>query len=429
MGELSLEARPAGYVPQFYRWKPDTEPTSIPNQLTMRFQKGIAIGGQIQDSSGRPIANATVELSMPATSSSYGGGLYFDLGTLTSDGQGRWRCDVAPGDLSRIHLAAHHPDFTPGGTEPTPALKEQKHVLRLEQGVVIRGRVFTAQGQPVQKVNVSLGRIWANPNDPQAKTEAQGQFVLKNCPLGPSAVTVQGEGFAPQCQELTVRKENAPLSFRLEPGATLRGRVVNPQGKPLDGIGVYADTWQGLRTLTFRTTTDKEGRFVWTSAPRNTVIFHLAGKSYLSDRNRRLAASNDEHVITLYPELLIRGTVVDEETGKPIDKFQYCSGFRRDTEPRPFFSNRFTPGRNGHFEYHDPEASMPNIFVKVVADGYNPAVSRTFKPTDGEQSYEFKLKRGRIWEALCCCPTASRHEMPPSRLLRQVPILSYKMAN
>lgn len=107
IGDLSLEARPAGYVPQYYNWKPDTAPTSIPNQLTMRFQKGITIDGQIQDPSGNPIASATVELTMPATSA-YSGGLHFRLGALTSDAQGRWRCDVAPEDLSRVYLRAQH---------------------------------------------------------------------------------------------------------------------------------------------------------------------------------------------------------------------------------------------------------------------------------------------------------------------------------
>ena len=108
MGDLSLEARPAGYVPQYYRWKPDTDPASIPSQLTMRFQKGITIGGQIQDSSGNPIAGAKVELLMRATSAS-GGGLSFHLDTLTSDEQGHWRCDVAPEDLSCVELALSIP--------------------------------------------------------------------------------------------------------------------------------------------------------------------------------------------------------------------------------------------------------------------------------------------------------------------------------
>ena len=202
---------------------------------------------------------------------------------------------------------------------------------------------------------------------------------MKNCRLGPSAVTVQGEGFAPECEKLTVQKENPPLSFRLEPGATLRGRVVDRQGKPLDGIWVYADTWRDLRTLTFRATTDNDGRFVWTNAPRDTVIFSLSAKGFMSDRNRPLTASDDEHTITLYPELLIHGTVEDEETGEPIAQFQYCSGFRRDTERESFFSNQFKTGKNGRFDYQMPDASMPNIFVKVVAEGYNPAISRAFQ--------------------------------------------------
>ena len=397
LGFLSLEARPAGYVPQFYDWTDwtsETEMASIPGELTMRFQKGITIGGQIQDPSGKPIAGAKVEIMMPATSS-HSGGVAFYLGTLKSDKQGRWRCALAPEDISSVSLTAEHPDFTPGRAASTPAMKEQKHVLRLERGVLVRGQVLDTKGKPVKGVSVSLGWTWAQSSDPQAKTDVQGQFVLKNCPLGSSTVTVQGGGFAPECRKITVEKENAALAFRLEPGVALRGRVVDHQGKPLQGVSVASDTWREARTLTFRTETDAEGRFAWNNAPRDAVLFALSAKGFRSNRTTSLTASNDEHTITLNPELVIRGTVVDVQTGKPIDRFQFCSGFRRDTENQTFFSNRFTAGTNGRFEYHMAEEIMPNNYVKVVADGYLPAVSRAFKPTEGEQPFAFKLKKGK----------------------------------
>jgi uncharacterized GH25 family protein/peroxiredoxin len=417
IGDLSIEARPAEYIPQYYDWTPNKPQASIPGQITMRFKKGITIGGQIQDSSGKPIADAKIELTMPATFAD--NRMHFHLGTLKSDKEGRWHCDVAPEDLSEVRISASHPDFIPGGSESTPAMKEQKHVLHLEQGALVRGQVLDAQGQPAKGMAVSLGQMWAEPNTPQAKTDAKGEFVLKNCPIGPSAVTVQGEGFAPQCQKFTVGKENQPLSFRLEPGATLRGRVVDQQGKPLEGIGVYADTWQDLRTLTFRSTTDREGRFVWKNAPRDAVIFNFSANGFRSDRNRPLTASDDEQTITLYPELLIRGTVVDEETGKPVDKFQYCSGFRRDTEDQSFFDNQFIPGENGRFEYHMEEASMPNNFVKVMAEGYNPAISRAFKPTEGQQSFEFKLKKGKGYGGVVLLPDGKPAQGATVALLSQ----------
>jgi beta-lactamase regulating signal transducer with metallopeptidase domain/uncharacterized GH25 family protein len=402
IGNLSIEARPAAYVPQYYHWTLSKTSTSVPGQITMSFKKGIIIGGQIQDTSGKPIVDAKVELSMLATLAD--NSTHFNLGTLKSDKAGHWQCDVAPEDLSGVRISASHPNNIRAGTEATLAMKEQKHVLILEQGAMVRGQVLDPQGQPVQGVNVSMGRMWLDPNDPRAKTDAKGQFVLKNCPLGQSAVTVQGESFAPQCQQVTVAKENPPLSFNLEPGAMLRGRVVDQQGKPMEGVDVYADTWQDIRTLNFRTTTDKEGRFIWKNAPRDAVTFDFLASGFKSDRDRLLKASDEEQTITLYPELLVRGTVVDEETGKPIDKFQYCDGFRRDTEQESFFSNQFIAGEKGRFEYHMQDASMPNNYVKVVAEGYNPAISRAFKPTEGQQSFEFKLKKGKSLGGIVLLP-------------------------
>lgn len=389
ISDLRISAHPRTYVPQYYVYLNGEE---IPDRISMRFEKGITIGGQVQDPAGQPINGAKVDIQIPAVNNF---GMYFRLAMVKSDEQGRWRCDGAPQELSRVMVTAEHSDFMPGRDEATPALKEQKHVIRLERGVIVRGQVLDTKGHPVKGVNVSLGWMWAQSSDPRAKTDAQGQFVLKNCPLGPSAVTVQGAGFAPECRKITVEKENAPLAFSLEPGATLRGRVVDRQGKPLQGVFVAADSWRELRTLEFRTNTNAQGRFVWNNAPRDDVLFALSAEGFMSNRISRLTASTKEHTITLDPELVIRGTVVDDQTGKPIEEFQYCSGFRRDTENQTFFSNRFTAGKNGRFELHMPEEIMPSIYVEVEADGYSPAVSRAFKRTEGEQTFEFKLKKGQ----------------------------------
>ena len=55
--------------------------------------------------------------------------------------------------------------------------------------------------------------------------------------------------------------------------------------------------------------------------------------------------------------------------------------------------------------------------------------SPAFKPTDGEQSYEFKLKKGKDLGGVVLLPNGKPTRDATVVLLRQVPILSYKMAN
>ena len=161
-------------------------------------------------------------------------------------------------------------------------------------------------------------------------------------------------------------------------------------------VSVAADTWRKMRTLTFRANTDTQGRFVWNNAPRDEVVFALSVKGFMSNRAARLTASTTEQTIVLYPELVVRGTVVDSDTGKPIDKFQYCSGWRRNTrEPRRSSRMNSRRAKTVASSLHMPEEAMPNICVKVVADGYLPAISREFKRTEGSQPFAFKLKKGK----------------------------------
>ena len=98
ISDLSVAVRPPKYVPHYYDWEPSRDKKIIPDQIPMRFEKGITIGGQIQDSSGRPISGATVEVTIPANT----GNMHFHVGTLKSDQQGRWRCDGCRGVVPRV---------------------------------------------------------------------------------------------------------------------------------------------------------------------------------------------------------------------------------------------------------------------------------------------------------------------------------------
>ena len=63
-----------------------------------------------------------------------------------------------------------------------------------------------------------------------------------------------------------------PVELRLGPGHLIRGRVINPEGKPLDGVTVQAMDWKRHSSLDWMTKTDAQGRFTWDSAPEGTGI-------------------------------------------------------------------------------------------------------------------------------------------------------------
>ena len=391
--DFHIAVRPEGFVPQFYWWKPRESSSVFPKQLMLKFVRATKLGGQVLDESGEPVAGAKVTVMMPPTFAEKGG--IFDLADVKTDNEGRWSANVGPKDLDQVSVFAAHPDYIEeAGQRASDSLKEGKYISRLRRGRTVAGHVSDAQGKPIQGATASVGLGMAGGFNTRATTDAKGYFKVGNCRSGSTIVTIQADGFAPQFEKLDLNEDVSSLTFTLEPGATIRGRVVDAQGNPVKNVGVAPDSWRDARTLDFRTKTDQEGRFAWNSAPRDTVVFNLFGaKGFMSNRDCPLVASDKEHTITLDPELVLRGTVVDEETGKPVEHIRVRLGRRSKGISEVGYDYGPNVERNdGRYELRVDEPT-PGIYVKIEADGYESAVSREFKPTEGEQTCDFKLKK------------------------------------
>jgi hypothetical protein len=311
-----IESKPANRVPVHYRWDLDPPPVKVPERLTLRFRPGTVIGGRVVDESGRPIADAKVEVLLPATQSQPTARYFFHAATVATDVEGRWQCDVVPADLAGLQIFVEHAEYLPGQATPEAlvqptkraleqALLAETNVVRLEQGVALTGRVLGPEGKPIAGARAAFGRgPMECSHEPETTTDADGRFELLNCRKGASAVTVQADGFAPQMIQLVVGPEAKPLEFRLEPANTLRVRAVDPNGKPLVGVSFLAYQWPvvsspSFHTIRFHGLTDAEGRLVWSSAPPDPVVFHVRKTGYATNFRQILAASPQEQVVTL----------------------------------------------------------------------------------------------------------------------------------
>ena len=125
---------------------------------------------------------------------------------------------------------------------------------------------------------------------------------------------------------MVVAASMKPVEFRLGPGQTLRGRVVDRDGKPLDGVTVQAMNWKGHMSLDWKTKTDAEGRFTWDSAPSDPVLLTLTKPGYVMANQREFQAGKGETQVTMYPPLRVRGKVLDARSGQPIPRFTLVVG-------------------------------------------------------------------------------------------------------
>ncbi|MFH0964270.1 MAG: exo-alpha-sialidase [Planctomycetota bacterium] len=90
---------------------------------------------------------------------------------------------------------------------------------------------------------------------PTVRTDARGAFRFETAALGEHILTVEAKGYAPQYRRVAVAPGLELEEFRLKPGRSIRGRVVDADGRPLPGMCVVLET--------SHVHTDPDGFFHW----------------------------------------------------------------------------------------------------------------------------------------------------------------------
>ncbi len=397
---LNVTAKLDKYVPTQLIWRNDSNSpqNKVPDSYTLNLEPGTTIGGIIQDEQGNPISGATVSILVPGDNASVERPAIWDLLVKTND-KGQWRCDVVPAKLDDVWLKLSHPDFSSDemyGSTPKPPmekLRDRTGVMVMKKGTALTGKVTDLDGKPIAGAQVLQGRDRWGSNYPSTKTDKDGNFTFKNAKASDVILTVQAKGYAPDVKEISGA---GPVEFKLAPGKTIHVRITDPNGKPVSGASVVADTWRGCRAIQFRTTTDKDGNFYWKDAPEDEVLFDILKRGMGDLRRQKLKAGEETISLTMKPPTKVSGTVVDAATGNPVPDFKVIQGIGWDGQNTTSWQRGRDDvvGKDGKFSY---ELGYPYPFhaARIEADGYMPAVSRMFKSDEGEVKLEFKLEKGK----------------------------------
>ncbi|MGD2174868.1 MAG: carboxypeptidase regulatory-like domain-containing protein, partial [Candidatus Brocadiaceae bacterium] len=362
----------------------------------LRLKPAVAIGGLVRDEQGEPVQGAQVNVHL--ASSGPGPQDFFRGEDLPTDEKGRWRAQGAPADARRFSIHVSHPDYA---AEPhyrpvdAEKLLSMEHVSVLESGCALRGRVTDAEGNPIADARVMLGADrFGLLREPSTNTDEEGRFAFDSVSPTVQTVTAYARGYAPDLRRVKVSAEAEPLTFRLDRGHTIRGRVVGPDGTPLEGAGVAADTWRDCRPNFWEARTDAEGRFEWNSAPPDAVLFHVYKQGYMSKRDLTLTAREEGYRIQMQRPLEVSGTVTDAETGEALPEFTVIPGIQWDAQrPTSWQREDAKRGMNGRYRVKFTYPRFGHA-VRIEAEGYKPGVSRTFKDDEGRVSYDFELQKG-----------------------------------
>ncbi len=263
-----------------------------------------AVSGRIVDSSGKPLAHATVlvyHAGVKVGYSTYCPSCYRECGKrVTTNQNGEFSVQGLVPDLWFTLLAVHD-GYVPtiskkldpiNSSGVSIVLAPRKETLGSS---IARGRVTDSAGNPVhdaiiQPIGLILGQssVYGTIDglDPLAATNTQGDFELSYRGTSPAMlVEVEGRGYAPKFAKLTTGADRAHLV--VSEGATIHG-ILLANGKPVGNaeVGLIAKDRGGyMDKLTIigspyeeqRVGTAADGSFLISNVPE-PVTWLLYGK-------------------------------------------------------------------------------------------------------------------------------------------------------
>lgn len=399
-----------GRAMQRHSWG-DSPSQPIPDGAVIRLQPGESLGGVVQDENGQPIRGAVFYLWSHNYQRKDPHELFFDLRAISGP-DGRWRTGGAhatTGELLGFHVV--HPDYLSSRDftskiHPIPKvadLRAGKAVTVMKKGVPIEGRVVDAVGRPVAgAVLLASDRLEDLPSevDPFAvTTDDKGHFRTGQVQEGSWYLLARAGGHAPGVASVRITTAVPQVEIKLGRPRPLRGRVVDPSGKPVAGAFVNIDTWRGHRFLGVFLYSDADGRVRWDDAPDDDLTIDVVCQGYTRLDRQRVRPTDEDVLWTLNPSLAIHGKVRDAETEKPVEKAEVEFGAIDPGTGDVSVWSRVGASEltvdDGYLNTNFP-VEAESYKIRLTADGYEPFVSRPFRR--GEKvvlDYDIKLVPGR----------------------------------
>ena len=382
-------------------------------EAVIEVPPGFNVEGEVVDQRGYPVAGARIWIS-------YTGHTNWGTEVATSRADGSFFVRSISSSMHMAAKAVNHAAsdlYTlkgePGTTVPV------RLVLNGDGGEMVV-TVLDERGEPVPRAKVMVGAEYAGYtllddgstglSTPPCLgfTDEDGVFHASSLLPGKTRVAIRAPAFIPLEEEIVVTPGSpAIVDLVLRRGATLSGRVLDPDGLPITGAQVVVGDFRDF--LSIKVFSGDRGSYRLTGLPPGDVEVY-SQRPGRGKASTRITVEEPGQSLSWDPvltqDLEIRGRVVDEN-GTPLEGFLLLieeetrgTGRRKATQQRltTDSSGGFSQGELSDLSYritvHEAEGSLPCGSLEGVRPGAGEAEIRVER-----QALSSAYLQGRVLDA------------------------------
>jgi hypothetical protein len=285
-----------------------------------------SLGGKItRAADGSPVANATIAVAKESLIPMFDGDDTPSM-VITTDANGVFT--VTPLAAGAYSIGVTAIGLVPGAKAHIAVVGGERTTVDLALaagGVSVTGTVNDATGGPIGGARVTATRSSGMPfgggrSELVAITSVDGKYTL---PLadGEYWAIAKHDDYTQDMKSFELHGQPITVDFVLAPGGTIRGVVVNRQGKPVPNAKVTASTSRGWRGGGNSATADDTGAFTLTGLGSGAVRLKAVAKGFASKESTVVELGIGEQLdgvrIVLDSAYTISGRVA--RAGKPSD--------------------------------------------------------------------------------------------------------------
>ena len=374
-------------------------------EVNFPVKKGVPVSGVVVDAAGAPVAKASVRLSMPLTA---WGGADYSHGSSKEDGSFVvWTREA--GISGTLSAEKERLGATPKKLSAIPAggLKDVRITLDLVGDATVEAKMNVKGLEPklaAQLIEATLYRQAGDglsteslrvvpSGDIRFKDVVPGSYKIMVSSRTSGVIFCESEAFSVPPGKVVSGIE---LKCASQGDLSIAGRVLDAAGAPI--VGAKVVNVSDYRTELTPVETKQDGSFILEGLSEGNFQVAATADGY-SPASEGVEAGGDPVDIVMQPARILRGRVVDADTGAPIRSFRvgYIAGNLNEEDPRRLANvmtqaasgKRFT-SEEGVFELKDVLDSEG--MVVVGSEGY--AHESQAVPSGTVAPLEFRLRTG-----------------------------------